>query len=142
MLPAKWVYTRLMITRPSPRLSFSRFIIAAVAIAPLALTLTVGSQAASVPVAPPRVGISSSDSSVTIYGASWCSACRSLEGKLDQRRIPFSVIDVDKNREAYDRARKASGMGSAIPLTHITQNGSTWVQGDDADAVERAYKGE
>ncbi len=77
-----------------------------------------------------------------IYGATWCSACRSLEGKLDTRKIPYSVIDVDKNRDAYDKARNASGLGSGIPLTHITQHRSTWVQGDDADVVERAYNGE
>jgi mycoredoxin len=131
-----------MASRPIPRFFFQRLFAAGTVAATLALTLTVGSQAASRPSAPPRAAISSSQTAVTVYGASWCSACRSLEAKLDERRIPFSLIDVDKNREAYDRARRASGMDSGIPLTHITQNASTWVQGDDADAIERAYKGE
>jgi mycoredoxin len=131
-----------MASRFFPRFFSQRGFAAVTVAATLALTLTVGSQAASRLSAPPRVAISSSQAAVTVYGASWCSACRSLEAKLDERRIPFSLIDVDKNREAYDRARRASGMGSGIPLTHITQNTSTWVQGDDADAIERAYKGE
>src|SRR5262245_55285772 len=131
-----------MASRPFPRFSFQRLFAAGTVAATLALTLTVGSQAASRPSAPPRAAISPSQTAVTVYGASSRSACLSLEAKLDQRRIPFSLIDVDKNQEAYDRARKASGMGSGIPLTHIIQNTSTWVQGDDADAVERAYKGE
>lgn len=131
-----------MASRLFPRFFFHIFTPVAIA-ATLALTLAAGSHAASGSFAPPpRAGISSSQSSVTVYGASWCSACRSLEAKLNERRIPFDMIDVDKNREAYDRARNASGMGSGIPLTHVTQNTSTWIQGDDADAVERAFKGD
>jgi len=127
------------------RASFSRLSIVPAVLAALALTFTIGTaatQAAHRGGDRSRVEISSSDTSVTIYGASWCSACRSLESKLDTRKIPFSVIDVDKNREAYDKARNASGLGSGIPLTHITEQRAAWVQGDDADAVERAYKGE
>lgn len=127
------------------RVSFSRLSLVPGVLAALALTFTigtVGSQAAHRSGDRSRVEISSSDTSVTIYGATWCSACRSLEAKLDTRKIPFSVIDVDKNRDAYDKARNASGLGSGIPLTHITKHRATWVQGDDADAVERAYNGE
>ena len=131
-----------MAIRPFPRFFFHIFTPVAIA-ATLALTLTAGSHAASDSFAPPpRAGISSSQSSVTVYSATWCSACRSLEAKLNERRIPFDTVDVDKNREAYDRARNASGMGSGIPLTHINKNTSTWVQGADADAVERAYNGD
>lgn len=119
-----------------------RSFMACTALTALALTVTAGSQAAYRSGDHSRIEISSSDTSVTVYGATWCSACKSLEGKLDARKIPYSVIDVDKNRDAYDKARNASGMGSGIPLTHITQHRSTWVQGDDADAVEKAYNGE
>lgn len=124
-----------MASHSFPRISFLRLFTPVAIAATLVLT---GSR----PSATERAAISSSQSSVTIYGATWCSACRSLESKLNERRIPFDIIDVDKHRELYDRARNASGMGSGIPLTHITQNTSTWVQGDDADAIERAYKGE
>lgn len=124
------------------RSSLFRPFIVLTALTALVLTVTTGSQAAHRSGDRSRIEISSSDTSVTIYGATWCSACKSLEGKLDARKIPYSVIDVDKNRDAYDKARSASGMGSGIPLTHITQHRSTWVQGDDADAVERAYNGD
>jgi len=90
----------------------------------------------------PAPGISSLSAGVTVYGASWCGACKSLEAKLTQRDIPFQVIDVDRDRAAFDRARAASGMGSSIPLTNIARDTDKWVQGDNADAVERAYKGE
>ncbi len=124
------------------RTSFSRLFIALTVLAALVLTFTAGSQAAHRSGNRSRVEVSSSDTTVMIYGATWCTACQRLEGKLDARKIPYSVIDIDKNRDAYDKARNASGLGSGIPLTHITQHRSTWVQGDDADAVERAYNGE
>ncbi len=110
--------------------------------AALALTLAGGGHAAGRETAAPSAGVSSAVSNVTVYGASWCGPCRHLEAQLTQRNIPFEVIDVDRNREAWDRARAASGMGSGIPLTSIARDTITWVQGDDADAVERAYKGD
>lgn len=87
-------------------------------------------------------GVSSLTSSpVTIYGAKWCSACRSLESGLSAKKIAFEVIDVDDNPAAFARARAASGAGSAIPLTNVTRNDKTvWIVGADVEAVERALR--
>jgi mycoredoxin len=89
-------------------------------------------------------GISSlSTSPVTVYGAKWCSACRTLEGGLKDRKIAFEVIDVDDNPTAFARARASSGASNAIPLTSITRSSNTvWVVGSDIDAVDRAQRGE
>ena len=89
-------------------------------------------------------GISSlSSSPVTVYGAKWCSACRTLEGGLKDRKIAFEVIDVDDNPAAFARARAAAGASNAIPLTSITRSNNTvWVVGSDIDAVDRAQRGE
>ncbi|MFT3768906.1 MAG: glutaredoxin family protein [Minicystis sp.] len=116
-------------------------ILGSVVVAALALTHADGGHAAGRTSTQIR-GVSSAASSITLYGASWCGACRSLEAKLTQRNIPFDKVDVDRNRDAYDRARAQSGLGNGIPLTHIARDTSKWVQGDDADAVERAWKGE
>lgn len=84
-----------------------------------------------------------SSSPVTVYGAKWCSACRTLEGGLKDRKIAFEVIDVDDNPSAFSRARTASGAASAIPLTSIVRTSNTvWVVGADIDAVDRAQRGE
>jgi mycoredoxin len=84
-----------------------------------------------------------SSSPITIYGAKWCSACRTLEGGLKDRKIAFEVIDVDDNPSAFSRARAASGAASAIPLTSIVRTSSTiWVVGADIDAVDRAQRGD
>ena len=80
-------------------------------------------------------------SGVTIYGATWCSACRSLERGLADRKIAFEVVDVDDNPAAFAKARQASGTGSAIPLSSITTSSkTTWVLGADIDAIDRALK--
>ena len=83
------------------------------------------------------------NSSVTVYGAKWCSACKSLERGLDQRKIAYDVVDVDDHPDAFDRAKAASGEGNAIPLTSIARPSNTvWVVGADVDAVDRAQRGD
>lgn len=78
---------------------------------------------------------------VTVYGATWCSACKSLEASLRSRGIPFEVVDVDQNPAAFAIAKKAAGV-SAVPLTNIIRGpAQTWIVGADPDGVERAYKG-
>lgn len=82
-------------------------------------------------------------SPVTIYGAKWCSACRSLEAGLSERKISFSVVDVDESPAAFARARAASGKGGAIPLTSVERQSTTvWIVGADVDGVERAQRGD
>lgn len=82
-------------------------------------------------------------SPVTVYGAKWCSACRSLERGLTERKIAFDVVDVDASPSAFARAREAAGATSAIPLTGIVQSTKTvWIVGADVDAVDRAQRGE
>ena len=80
---------------------------------------------------------------VTVYGARWCSACRSLERGLAERKIAFEVVDVDANPSAFSRAREAANASSAIPLTGIVRSSNTvWVVGADVEAVDRAQRGE
>jgi glutaredoxin len=89
-------------------------------------------------------GISSLASApVTVYAAKWCSACRSLESGLTERKIAFEVIDVDDNPSAFAKARAAAGATNAIPLTGVVRSSNTvWIVGADVDAVERAQRGE
>jgi mycoredoxin len=82
-----------------------------------------------------------SSAQVTVYGAGWCSACKSLEASLRSRQIPFSTVDVDENPGAYAMAKKAAGT-NAIPLTNVLRGPMQhWIVGADPDAVEKAYNG-
>jgi len=104
--------------------------------------VVVSSAAASAAEPPPAVS-SLSSTPVTVYGAKWCSACRSLERGLTERKIAFEVIDVDDNPAAFARARAAANAAGAIPLTGIVRSSNTvWVVGADVDAVDRAQRGE
>jgi mycoredoxin len=81
------------------------------------------------------------DRAVTVYGASWCSACKELEKGLRERDVPFDLIDVDQNPRAYDVARRETGK-SVVPITSIARgpDAVTWIVGSDVDAVEKAYR--
>jgi mycoredoxin len=88
------------------------------------------------------LGSEVSSAQVTVYGAAWCSACKSLEASLRSRGIPFAQVDVDENPGAFAIAKKATGT-NAIPITNILRGPThTWIVGANPDAVERAYKGE
>lgn len=105
------------------------------AMAPLALAARGGGE-------PARPGIPSSMASgVTVYGASWCGPCKALERGLRERDIPFEIVDVDRNPDAHERAKQATGT-SAIPVTSVARGaGMVWIVGADVGAVERAYRG-
>lgn len=84
---------------------------------------------------------SSNASAVTVYGASWCGPCHSLQRALAERDIPFDYIDVDKSPSSHERAKQATGT-SAIPVTSVVRGSDiTWIVGADIAAVERAYRG-
>ena len=107
----------------------------------IAVTGGAGSASAAA-LAPPEVS-SLSSSPVTVYGAKWCSACKSLERGLTERKIAFDVIDVDVNPSAFTRTREAAGAGNAVPLTSIVRPSNTvWIVGADVDAVDRAQRGD
>lgn len=98
--------------------------------------------ALSLGAANPQVS-SLSQSSITIYSAKWCSACKTLEKGLDARKISYDMVDVDDHPDAFDRAKAASGEGNAIPLTSIARSSNTvWIVGADVDAVDRAQRGD
>jgi glutaredoxin len=55
---------------------------------------------------------------VTIYGTSWCGACRAAREFLTERKIPFADKDVERDPEAArELAAKAAKMG--IPTDRV-----------------------
>jgi len=55
---------------------------------------------------------------VTIYGTSWCGACRAAREFLTERKIPFADKDVERDPDAArELASKASKMG--IPTDRV-----------------------
>jgi glutaredoxin len=55
---------------------------------------------------------------VTVYGTSWCGACRAARQYLSERKIPFADKDIEKDADAArELAAKASKMG--IPTDRV-----------------------
>lgn len=55
---------------------------------------------------------------VTIYGTSWCGACRAAREFLTERKIPFADKDVERDPDAArELATKAAKMG--IPTDRV-----------------------
>ncbi len=55
---------------------------------------------------------------VTIYGTSWCGACRAARQYLTERKIPFADKDIEQDPAAASELReKASKMG--IPTDRV-----------------------
>src|SRR5262252_1010420 len=67
------------------------------------------------PAAPPPAGGSPV---VTIYGTSWCGACRAAREYLTSRKIPFADKDIERDADAArELAAKAAKMG--IPTDRV-----------------------
>ena len=55
---------------------------------------------------------------VTIYGTSWCGACRAARQYLTERKIPFADKDVERDADAArELAAKAAKMG--VPADRV-----------------------
>jgi glutaredoxin 3 len=60
---------------------------------------------------------------VTIYGTSWCGACRSARQYLTERRIPFADKDIERDpaaaRELNDKAGKLGIPTDRVPIIEV-----------------------
>jgi glutaredoxin len=60
---------------------------------------------------------------VTIYGTSWCGACRAARQYLTERKIPFADKDVERDpaaaRELADKASKLGVPTDRVPVIDV-----------------------
>ena len=76
-------------------------------------------------------------SSITMYGAEWCSDCRRAKALLDARGVAFDYVDLESVPEAADAALAISGRTN-IPVI-VFPDGSHQVEpsNDQLDAKLR-----
>jgi len=105
---------------------------------------TAGDPAAADPAAagpPSAPSDGPADADVIIYGASWCSACRSTAAFLRRRGIPFVERDIERDagaREAMLRAARGAGVSPrGIPVIDFR---GRIIAGFDQRALERAIE--
>lgn len=56
---------------------------------------------------------------VTVYVTSWCPACRMTTEYLTEKKIPFTVKDVEKNPEYYREMVDKVGGYRGVPVLDI-----------------------
>lgn len=97
---------------------------------------------------PASTGANAESQRVIVYGTTWCPACNSLKQRLTARGIPFVFVNLEDPTAIASPAgahltEMPKEMRTAIPVTRVTKKDgtTTWVQGDDPDRIEKAYRG-
>ena len=70
-------------------------------------------------------------SSITIYGAEWCSDCRRSKKLLDEKGVAYEYIDLEAVPEAAEAALAISGRTN-IPVI-VFSDGTHQVEPSNAD---------
>jgi glutaredoxin len=74
---------------------------------------------------------------VTIYGTSWCGACKAARQYLTQRRIPFADKDVENDpAAARELQEKASKMGIPTDRVPVIDVRGRLLQGFDRARID------
>ncbi|MEK7594910.1 MAG: glutaredoxin domain-containing protein [Patescibacteria group bacterium] len=58
------------------------------------------------------------DSKITIYGAEWCAFCHTAMRYLDDKKVAYKYIDVDKDPKSGLEAVEKSGQ-RGIPVIDL-----------------------
>jgi mycoredoxin len=74
-------------------------------------------------------------STITMYGADWCTDCRRSKKLLDDKNIDYTYVDVENTADGADAARAISGRTS-IPVIAFP-DGTHQVEPSDADLTEK-----
>lgn len=56
--------------------------------------------------------------SVVLYSATWCGACKRAKSYMDSQRVAYEEIDIDRDRGARDELERIVGR-VAIPLLQV-----------------------
>ena len=62
---------------------------------------------------------------LTVYSTETCGYCRKLKAYLDERGVPYTVVDVAASPSAAQALRRVSGQ-SGVPVT-VADNGAVIV---------------
>jgi len=74
---------------------------------------------------------------VTIYGTSWCGACRSARQYLTQRRVPFADKDIERDpAAARELSEKAAKMGIPTDRVPVIEVRGRLLQGFDRARID------
>jgi glutaredoxin len=73
---------------------------------------------------------------VEVYMTAWCGYCRKMTRFLDEKAIPYTAYDIEKDAAAARTYRELGGSG--VPVVRV---GSQVIHGYNPDAVMSYLKG-
>lgn len=73
---------------------------------------------------------------VTIYGAEWCPPCHVIKEYLNGRKVSYSYVNIDEDRQGGMDIAKKTGW-SSIPIVQI---GDEYILGFDRAKIDEALR--
>ncbi len=67
-----------------------------------------------------------------VYSTGWCPDCRRTKRFLDAHDVPYTMIDIDQNREAAREVVRINGGYRTIP-TVVFDDGTVLVEPSDRE---------
>lgn len=56
---------------------------------------------------------------LTMYSTSWCGYCHRLKSQFDRERIPYEVIDIERDTEAAAYVMGVNGGNQTVPTVRF-----------------------
>ena len=77
---------------------------------------------------------------IKLYGAQWCHFCVKEKEFLEEKKVKFEYIDVQKDLKSANYIVKETGQ-TGIPVTEIIEdNKSEFIIGFDEDYIKKRLK--
>lgn len=73
---------------------------------------------------------------ITVYGADWCPDCRRAKRLLDERKVQYSWVDIDNDREGEKFVINANRGNRSIP-TIVFGDGSILVEPSNPELIAK-----
>ncbi len=83
---------------------------------------------------PQRQSVSAGSGTVEVYMTSWCGYCKKMVRFLNEKGIPYTAYDIEKDNAAAQTYRELGGRG--VPVVRV---GSHVVRGYSPEAVMAYY---
>ncbi|HNT22779.1 MAG TPA: glutaredoxin domain-containing protein [Anaerolineales bacterium] len=81
-----------------------------------------------------EAGICMQESKIIVYGTCWCGDCYRARKFLDQNRIAYEWIDIDRNADGEKLVLKINHGMRSVP-TILFEDGSVLVEPSNQDLV-------